>query len=145
MADLESFAFGDSPALADKLLDLVLIGKKTATCWAASEGMKGVEIGKRWIVKDGQGRARAISRQSSLSGGGSRTSTLASPMTRARATARFPGGGARTRPISPGEASSCPGWSSIASGSGSWRCGSASEEGWRYRSPLPLSHRAEGF
>jgi uncharacterized protein YhfF len=60
MADLESFAFGDSPALADKLLDLVLIGRKTATCWAASEGMKGVEIGKRWIVKDGQGRARAI-------------------------------------------------------------------------------------
>jgi uncharacterized protein YhfF len=26
----------------------------------ASEGGKGVEIGKRWIVKDGQGRARAV-------------------------------------------------------------------------------------
>src|SRR5271155_3654312 len=60
MTDLESFAFGDSPALADELLALVLAGKKTATCWAASEGGKGVEIGKRWIVKDGRGRARAV-------------------------------------------------------------------------------------
>jgi uncharacterized protein YhfF len=55
MTDPESFAFGDSPALADELLALVLAGKKTATCWAASGGGKGVEIGKRWLVKDGQG------------------------------------------------------------------------------------------
>jgi uncharacterized protein YhfF len=60
MAELESFAFGDSPELADELLELVLIGRKTATCWAASEGGKGVEVGKRWIVKDGQGRPSAI-------------------------------------------------------------------------------------
>jgi uncharacterized protein YhfF len=60
MAELESFSFGDIPALADELLELVLIGKKTATCWAASEGDKGVEVGKRWIVKDGQGRPRAV-------------------------------------------------------------------------------------
>jgi uncharacterized protein YhfF len=60
MTDLESFSFGDSPELADELLALVLLGKKTATTWAASEGDKGVEVGKRWIVKDGQGRARAV-------------------------------------------------------------------------------------
>ena len=60
MADLESFSFGDNPALADELLELVLVGKKTATCWAAKEGDKGVEVGKRWIVKDGQGRPRAV-------------------------------------------------------------------------------------
>jgi uncharacterized protein YhfF len=60
VSSLESFAFGDSPSLADELLNLVLIGKKTATCWAASEGDKGVEIGKRWIVNDGQGRPRAV-------------------------------------------------------------------------------------
>ena len=60
MAELESFAFGDSPELADELLELVLIGKKTATCWAASEGDKGVAVGKRWIVKDGQGRPSAV-------------------------------------------------------------------------------------
>jgi uncharacterized protein YhfF len=60
MPDLESFAFGDSPTLADELLELVLVGKKTATCWAVSEGGKGVEVGKRWIVNDGRGRARAV-------------------------------------------------------------------------------------
>ena len=38
----------------------MLTGKKTATCWAASEGDKGVVVGKRWIVKDGQGRPSAI-------------------------------------------------------------------------------------
>lgn len=30
--ELESWAFGDSPEMADKLLQLVLSGKKTATC-----------------------------------------------------------------------------------------------------------------
>jgi uncharacterized protein YhfF len=60
MADLESFSFGDSAALANELLELVLMEKKSATCWAASGGDKGVMVGKRWIVKDGQGRPSAI-------------------------------------------------------------------------------------
>ena len=60
MAELESFAFGDSPELADELFGVLLIGKNTATCWAASEGDKGVVVGKRWIVKDGQGRPSAV-------------------------------------------------------------------------------------
>ncbi len=60
MAEYDSFSFGDSPALADEMLALVLEGKKTATCWSASEGDKGVEVGKRWIVKDGEGRPRAV-------------------------------------------------------------------------------------
>ena len=60
MDELDSFSFGDTPELADELLGLVLAGTKTATCWAASEGLKGVEVGKRWIVKDGQGRPRAV-------------------------------------------------------------------------------------
>ena len=60
MTELESFAFGDSPELADELLALVLEARKTATCWAASEGDKGVEIGKRWIVLDSQRRPRAV-------------------------------------------------------------------------------------
>jgi uncharacterized protein YhfF len=60
MADLESFSFGDGPALADEMLALVLIGRKTATTWAVSEGGKGVEAGKQWIVNDGQGRGRAV-------------------------------------------------------------------------------------
>ena len=60
MAELESFSFGDSPELANELLELVLAAEKTATCWAASEGDKGVAVGKRWVVKDGQGRPSAI-------------------------------------------------------------------------------------
>lgn len=56
---MDSFTFGDSPRLADELLTLVLEGKKTATTWAAVEGLKGVEVGKRWTVKDGQGVPRA--------------------------------------------------------------------------------------
>jgi len=60
MPDLDSFAFGVTPELADELLALVLAGKKSATAWAASEGGKGVEVGKRWIVKDSRGTPRAI-------------------------------------------------------------------------------------
>ena len=60
MAELESFAFGDTPELADEMIELVRIGKKTATCWAASEGDKGAAIGKRWIAKDGQGRPSVV-------------------------------------------------------------------------------------
>ena len=60
MAELESFGFGDSPELMDELLELVLAGKKTATCWAASEGDKGAAVGKHWIAKDGRGRLRAV-------------------------------------------------------------------------------------
>ena len=60
MAELESFTFGDSPDLADELLELVVVGTKTATSWAASEGDKGVAVGKRWIVKDSRGLPGAI-------------------------------------------------------------------------------------
>lgn len=59
---LESFAFGDSPQLADELLALVLEGKKRATCWAVVEGMKGAELGKCMVVLDGSGRPRAVLR-----------------------------------------------------------------------------------
>lgn len=34
---LRSFAFGDGPALADELLDLVMKGVKTATCSTEDE------------------------------------------------------------------------------------------------------------
>jgi uncharacterized protein YhfF len=51
---LEQFSFGDSPQLAQVLVELVLVGKKRATCWAASEGPK-TEVGKPWVVLDGSG------------------------------------------------------------------------------------------
>ena len=56
---LETFSFGDSPALADELAALVLAGIKTATCWAAVDGLK-TEPGKLMVMLDGNGRPLAI-------------------------------------------------------------------------------------
>jgi uncharacterized protein YhfF len=57
---LDHFPFGDGPELADELLALILEGKKTATCWAKTEGLKGTEVGKHWVALDGAGHPRAI-------------------------------------------------------------------------------------
>jgi uncharacterized protein YhfF len=59
-SELDRFPFGDGPELADELLALILDGKKTATCWSATEGEKGTQVGKRWVVLDGTGAPRAV-------------------------------------------------------------------------------------
>ncbi len=56
---LRSFAFGDSPALADELLALVLEGVKTATCSTQDEPNTSTP-GERWIVLDGRGVPRCV-------------------------------------------------------------------------------------
>jgi uncharacterized protein YhfF len=56
---LRSFAFGDSPRLADELLALVLKGVKTATCSTADEPNTSTP-GERWIVLDGRGTPRCV-------------------------------------------------------------------------------------
>jgi uncharacterized protein YhfF len=56
---LETFSFGDSPELAEELAQLVLAGKKTATCWAVEDGTK-TQPGKRMVMLDGAGRPRAV-------------------------------------------------------------------------------------
>jgi uncharacterized protein YhfF len=56
---LRSFAFGDSPRLADELLALVLKGVKTATCSTADEPNTSTP-GERWIVLDGRGTPRCL-------------------------------------------------------------------------------------
>jgi uncharacterized protein YhfF len=56
---LRSFAFGDGPALADELLDLVLKGIKTATCSTVDEPNTSTP-GERWIVIDGRGEPRCV-------------------------------------------------------------------------------------
>lgn len=56
---LESFSFGDSPKMADWLLSCVLSGAKTATCWSVRDGQQ-THVGKRMVVKDGEGRPRAV-------------------------------------------------------------------------------------
>jgi uncharacterized protein YhfF len=56
---LRSFAFGDSPRLADELLVLVLKGIKTATCSTEDEPNTSTP-GERWIVLDGSGMPRCV-------------------------------------------------------------------------------------
>jgi uncharacterized protein YhfF len=56
---LETFSFGDSPALADELATLVLAGIKTATCWADVEGLK-TEPGKLTVMLGGNGQPLAV-------------------------------------------------------------------------------------
>ncbi|MET3927324.1 ASCH domain-containing protein [Devosia sp. 2618] len=58
------FSFGDSPALADELLSLVLAGKKTATCGALRDYGAGKEpmpvVGRRDVVLNGAGEPAAV-------------------------------------------------------------------------------------
>ena len=56
---LRSFAFGDGPALADELLDLVMRGVKTATCSTEDEPNTSTP-GERWIVLDGRGEPACV-------------------------------------------------------------------------------------
>jgi uncharacterized protein YhfF len=65
VSGLERFSFGDSPAMADRLADLVVNGKKRATCWSIADGQQ-TEVGKRMIVVDGKGRPCAVTRTVSL-------------------------------------------------------------------------------
>lgn len=59
-----AFAFGDTPELADELLELVLAGRKTATSTAVAEVGDGPapRVGDLWIVLDGRGHPRALLR-----------------------------------------------------------------------------------
>jgi uncharacterized protein YhfF len=59
LASFEQFTFGDSPELADELAELVLAGKKRATCWAASDGPS-TKVGKRMVMLDGSAVPRAV-------------------------------------------------------------------------------------
>ena len=60
------WSFGDSPELADELLDLVLAGRKTATAGAVSEYEAGGEalpqVGDLAVVTDGAGTPRVVLR-----------------------------------------------------------------------------------
>ena len=57
--NLRTFAFGDSPALADELVELVVMGIKTATCSTEDEPNKSAP-GERWVVLDGRGEPRCV-------------------------------------------------------------------------------------
>lgn len=61
-----AFSFGDSPELADSLVDLVVSGRKRATAMLLAEheicGDPLPEEGGVWIVLDGAGAPRAVIR-----------------------------------------------------------------------------------
>jgi uncharacterized protein YhfF len=57
--ELRRFAFGDGPALADKLVDLVVAGRKTATCMTPDNPDR-PQVGERWIVLDGRGEPACV-------------------------------------------------------------------------------------
>jgi uncharacterized protein YhfF len=56
---LESFSFGNTPEMADRLAELVVSGSKRATCWSVADGQQ-TEIGKKMVVLDGRQRPRAV-------------------------------------------------------------------------------------
>ena len=56
---LRTFSFGDSPELADELLELVVKGIKTATSSTEDEPNTST-LGERWIVLDGRGEPRCV-------------------------------------------------------------------------------------
>ncbi|GLR88309.1 ASCH domain-containing protein [Bradyrhizobium iriomotense] len=56
---LRTFAFGDGPALADELVELVIKGLKTATCSTEDEPNTSTP-GERWVVLDGRGEPRCV-------------------------------------------------------------------------------------
>jgi uncharacterized protein YhfF len=58
-ASVPRFSFGDSPALADELLALVVMGRKTATCTTPDDPNIS-RPGERWIVLDGCGRPACV-------------------------------------------------------------------------------------
>jgi uncharacterized protein YhfF len=47
---LDRFSFGDSPTLGDEIAELVLAGRKRATCWAISDGPI-TNVGKRMVTE----------------------------------------------------------------------------------------------
>ena len=60
-------SFGDSPAMADELLGLVMAGTKRATCGLARDFADDpLRPGDHWIIVDGRGEARCILRTVSV-------------------------------------------------------------------------------
>lgn len=69
-ADYTSWAFGDSPDLADRLLDCVLKGEKRATCGSLdaynARGEAVPVVGEYSVVCDGSGSARCVLRTTEI-------------------------------------------------------------------------------
>jgi uncharacterized protein YhfF len=99
---LETFSFGDHPALADELVGLVLEGKKRATCWAVSAGLKGAAVGKPMVALDGKNRPRVVLKTIERRSASSIKSMRRLPMTKVKAIGHSRIGAEHTSAISPG-------------------------------------------
>ncbi len=66
----DAWAFADRPEISDELLDLVLTGRKTASCnllkEAELEGWPATRVGAYNVVLDGRGHPRAVIRTVSV-------------------------------------------------------------------------------
>ena len=60
MERLPHFAMGNSDALAVRLAALVVAGRKTATCYAASQDVLETPPGQRWVLEAPKGRPVAV-------------------------------------------------------------------------------------
>ena len=58
--DLPRFVLGDSVELTTELIEAVLSGLKTATCWAKVHGTFGAATGTRFVLLDAHGADRAV-------------------------------------------------------------------------------------
>ena len=69
-SSVNAWSFGDNSELADELVELVLIGKKTGTATLVieldREGEKMPEVGDHNIILDGTGKPAAIIRTTSV-------------------------------------------------------------------------------
>lgn len=65
IAQLNTFAFGDSPQMANRLAALVIAGAKTATCSAAVHGSDAA-VGERQVCLDGAGTPVCVIETTSL-------------------------------------------------------------------------------
>lgn len=57
---LPHFAMGNSDELAIRLAALVVAGRKTATCYAASQVELETPVGQRWVLEAPKGRPVAV-------------------------------------------------------------------------------------
>jgi hypothetical protein len=98
--DYETFSFGDSPELANELVELVLAGTKRATCWAECQGLLSAEVGKLMVALDGYGVPGRFCEHSSLTNAGSTRLTRHSPLMKGKAIVPYDSGEMRIDDIS---------------------------------------------
>ncbi len=133
--DAVTFSFGDSPALADELLALVVAGKKTATCGARRDFGNGKEplpvVGRRDVVLDGAGRRAVVIETIEVAFRRFDEVDAAFACEEGEGSGMLEEWREEHERYFAATAVSCPTWNSFASGSGSLKCCNADYLGHR--------------